>query len=302
MPRDVTYIIVLLGTFAVLALASLLFIGEGIRGDALDPSQYALLHNRLNKLAHLEGGIVMLGDSSLGNSVDETLFSSLTGQPAHNLALTGSFGYAGSYNLLRRAYKNHGVRVFLIMNTLEMMQRDIAQTGEVLTRPPGERSGYETLQLGLHNYGIETLWRIIKRRINKPAAAYFSFENDYIPQRTGADSQKWTAKPWVLEKSAIKPGKTLYLRKILAYCKAHDLVCLFAHGPYWEDVCKTSRSYIEDVASIFRHENAILINPQPFCLAAKKLGDTPDHINPRLKEKSTKWYAELVKPYLANGP
>jgi len=71
---------------------------------------------------------IFIGDSSLGNLIDAEYFSEETGQKAMNLALMGSYGYAGSYNMLKRAYaKNPDLKnVFYYSNIGYVLQRSVS--------------------------------------------------------------------------------------------------------------------------------------------------------------------------------
>ena len=65
---------------------------------------YQILYNyQLKKLSTEEDvDTIFIGDSSLGNSINADLFSAQGATKALNLALTGNYGYAGSYNMLKK--------------------------------------------------------------------------------------------------------------------------------------------------------------------------------------------------------
>src|SRR5262249_16834400 len=90
--------------FVVVAGATA-FSYAGLRCEISRLANVKLLRYQKQKLARSHAALVLVGDSSLGNAIDAELLSQLSGKPTINLALTGSHGFEGAYNMLRRAFR-----------------------------------------------------------------------------------------------------------------------------------------------------------------------------------------------------
>src|SRR5690606_17833011 len=71
----------------------------------------------------------------LGNAISVTAWKDVAGTSAVNLALTGTYGYAGTYNFLRRVLKRGRPKNVIIMHTADMLTRPVSKRGFELTKP-----------------------------------------------------------------------------------------------------------------------------------------------------------------------
>jgi hypothetical protein len=262
-----------------------------------------LYRHQLRKIADVHGvDTVFLGDSSLGNALDAAEFSRLTGMNAVNLALTGSYGYEGSYNLIKRL-AGRPVKNVVVMCTLDMMQREVSYTGYLLTinglGDVIELSGAERIELLSaffdQIFSFEQILIALRNLIGFGRQNIF-IEDDYIQQ--GSPMEKAHLKQML--KSKIKPEKVRFLVRLRDYCAARNLNLIYIHGPIHEDAGRASADYAAEV-------NRLLINagieivPELTLIPCEEVGDSPDHVAKQFKEKFTMHYAEMLKEYLRFG-
>jgi hypothetical protein len=96
----------------------------------------------------------------------------------------------------------------------------------------------------------------------------------------------------------IDPQARRDLQRIAAACRAHGLRCVYAHGPMLEEICTSSRPFIARLTGIVTEAGLEVAAGTPLCLPRDALGDTIDHVAPRLRAESTRRYLALLAPYL----
>lgn len=249
---------------------------------------------------------VFVGDSSMGNSIDAELFSELAGTKSANLALTGLYGYAGAYNMLKKMEGNP-VRNVVVMSTLDTFSRGSSFGGYLLTASGipdlqelegGERSrslaAFYDMILSSGNFKatIRSLLGFGKRR--------FEIVSDYVEQGDPIDPREYPG----LTPSQIIDDKPRFLLKLLAYCKARNIRVIHAHGPIYEGMARASDDYTAEVNR--RLEETGVINvPDITVIPLEKIGDSADHVAPEFKQEFTRHYVGLLAPHLrgpGNGP
>jgi hypothetical protein len=272
----------------------------------MDLGFVTLLQYQEDKLAaHREAEIVFVGDSSLGNGISAHLFSSLSGKPATNLALTGRFGTSGSANFAMRAHKSLGAKFIIVMQSVEIASRPRSTVGDVFTRAADARFDVSGI-LAQADFLISEsairasakgLWRAL---MNKPRRQIIT--DDYVQQTealTLEEAVKNTSAN-LANATAVNADALLPLRGLSAYCKANGIKCFFAHGPLLEFRCKAWEPYIEAAAAAVSETGLSLVNNgQPYCFPPGELGDSADHVAPVFKEKSTRFYAEKILSAIA---
>lgn len=263
-----------------------------------------LYRHQLDKIAG--GGevdTVLIGDSSLGNGIDAGRFSRLTGTRAMNLALTGSYGHAGAYNLLKRL-AGRPVRNVVVMGALDTMTRDVSHAGylltlagvkDVLELPAAERGGLvaafydQILSLRKFKDAVRNLLGLGRKK--------FFIEADYIRQGDPVDPSRFAP----LRQSQIIPDKTRFLERIRAHCAARDINLIYVHGPVYEELGRASADYVAE-ANRRLAATGIKLVPDLTLIPRAEVGDSTDHVAPPYKGKFTGRYAELLKDHLRPGP
>ncbi|MDQ1284095.1 MAG: hypothetical protein QG620_443 [Patescibacteria group bacterium] len=241
---------------------------------------------------------LFVGDSSLGNAIDSDEFSRLSSQSSINCALTGLYGYEGSYNILKIAHKYHPeIENVVIMQTLDMQTRPLSYAGYMRTT----NSANDFMELSIREkiYFVREFSYYVKSiRLNYSANKEKIIENDYIQQAQRKD----VPYAYVVEElniGAINPEKNKFLARIVKYCRNNNLNLIYINGPIHEEIASRSDSYV-DTANKIISETGVQLVSDIVSIKENDLGDSVDHIRPDLKKEYTIRYYELVKKYLKN--
>ena len=242
---------------------------------------------------------LLVGDSSLGDGVSARLFDRLTGHRSLNLALNGAFGYAGSYNMLRRAWRSHPeIRTVVFMHTADMMTREADFDGYVRSAPSPDllsrdaHAKWEIVKAFVRElfdyHAVTDLLRMIR---GEPP---LKFAGDYVAQEgplpSGADAA-------VLARD-INPDKVYFLAASEEFCLAHNLRCLYAEGPLLDTKLSKSRPYLAAAHKIIRGTGMPIAVEEPFAVPPAMIGNSEAHIAPQFAPISTRYYAEKLGPWL----
>jgi hypothetical protein len=91
---------------------------------------------------------IIVGDSAAGNAIQADLFSKITGKSTIHVALTGSYGFVGSLNMVKQARRVHPeIQNVIIVHTLDMWFRPFSRQGFFKTS-----HGIDTGDIGAHNF------------------------------------------------------------------------------------------------------------------------------------------------------
>ena len=286
------------GAALILALLLALIAGSRALGRVALPYQ-ALYEHQTAKLGVPVGGTVFVGDSALGNAIDAALWSDLSGASSVNLALTGSYGFAGSLNMLRRSLRAGRPRRVVIMHTVDMLMRPSSDSGYLMTAGDGDLSLTQRIGLRWRRAmnveealgAADWAWRTILRGGRPPALRQLPIENDYVRQ----------GRPIVVPRSAagfspdaIDRAGLGYLTQIGDLCRREGLDCLFAFGPLAEPICGRSDAYFRAAAAEIERAGLPLLAARPVCLAANEVGDSNDHVRPSEKARFTRLYHQAI--------
>lgn len=260
-----------------------------------NPQTYQRLYRyQLEKLERAPAcSTVFIGDSSLGNAIDAEEYTRLSGRPALNLALTGLYGYAGSYNMLKAAHRQHSeLRTVVLMQTVDMLTRGTSMKGYV--RSASAWSDFSELE-GRDKFSFTKNYVKYVRSIplnvwDRPKDV---FQNDYI--RQGSKHQPEAEQP-AFSAEKINAGKLKYLLKIQAYCEKHDLKLLYLHGPLYERKIEASTGYLQAVEVLFKANDIPFINESPG-IREEQLGDNLDHVHPEHKTTFTHLYYDVLSSW-----
>lgn len=266
---------------------------------------------------------VFVGDSALGNAISAKTFDRESGVRSLNLALTGTDGYAASYNMIRRAVSAFpDLRNVVIFQTADVTSRGTSYHGWLYTTPDFDLSIFGARQLfrlavaflRIHNnYNFAAA--LVATRLDKLAPGWFwpageqAFhfytrdkvdpEIDYIPQIK-------TARPVSEQIAPYDPKKILadsrfFLDRIHDLCGLKHLKCIFAFGPMVEEEQASSRAFLEKSADLIRQSGLELLSEHPISMTVGEMGDTHHHNRPDLKDQMTKRYARALSPWLSGG-
>lgn len=286
------------GGAVILALLLALITGSSALGRVALPYQ-ALYQHQTAKLDAPVAGTLFVGDSSLGNAIDAALWSELGSATSANLALTGSYGFAGSLNMLRRSLRAGRPRRVVIMHTADMLMRPSSDSGYLMAADDSDLGLRQRLGLRWRRTmnvdealgAADWAWRTVLRGGRPPAQRQLPIENDYVRQ----------GRPIVVSRSvagfspdAIDHAGLGYLAEIGDLCRREGLDCLFAFGPLAEPICGRSDAYFRAAAAEIERAGLPLLAARPVCLAAHEVGDSNDHVRPSEKARFTRLYHQAI--------
>ena len=245
---------------------------------------------------------VFVGDSSLGNSINAKLFSVLSGTKTVNIALNGHYGFAGSYNMLRRAVSKHkdSIERVIVMHTVDMMKRPISYVGYLLT--VGGVSDVFGLQKKERGEVIRAFYNFVLSPSNVAAigrsllgkSVVRPIENDYIKQQDVFDRRSASN---IILRPPLEERKAFFLRKLIEYSKERSIDVIYVHGPLWKPIVDASKEYLRTLNKELSKYDMILIE-NVLAIGDEELGDSEDHVAPAFKDMYTSKYYDLLEPYL----
>jgi len=242
--------------------------------------------------------IAFVGDSSLGNAIDAALFSTLSGSSAVNLALTGSYGSGGAYNMTYKVLQHHAPRLIVVMQSIDVMRRKDAFPGFYFSAEPSQLLTTSPIRILELYFSLKTARRVVeqlwKHGLAKPSQL---FENDYIAQ-TSAFSPAAELGMNPLLPNMVTQAQLDYVGQIAQLCRSHGTECVYAYGPIYDGYCTHAADYVAKVESGVRATGLPIVAGTPLCIPEAELGDTVDHVRPDLKDVYTRRYFELLRTYI----
>ncbi len=247
--------------------------------------------------------IAIVGDSSAGNAIDASLLGKTLNKKAISLALTGSFGYGGSYIMAKKAIQK-GAKEILVVHTVDMPTRPTYldhRAGVFLIR---SFSDLLNLTEDIHHVlGLYLSKDIVATAIKQTFKYFLSnvddTENkrsdpskyDYIKQHEKINAENIDIK---ISSSLINKDKLFYLNKLVNYCNEQKVKCFYAHGPIHHSFCKNNSDYLSKINTLISNTGINLLYEKPYCMDNNEVGDSEDHIHPELKSVSTAHYLDLL--------
>ena len=236
------YLVVLFSVFASVIAGLLLIAIVGARLGAIDLPQEQLLRYQLAKIGTVEAvETVFVGDSSLGNAVSADHWETLTGDKTLNLALVGTFGYAGSYNLLRHLTKFARLKNVVIFHTADILKRDVSVLGHLqASRGLPDDVPFPLVRrlkvMSRYYFNIEVAAAAVRGlalRMFGRERSYIRDDYVYTGLAVGATIQVHKIHGAFFE-PMINEDKLLFLTRIGGLCQSHGLNCVYSHGPIFE--------------------------------------------------------------------
>ncbi len=275
------------GLFALIAV--------GLMIGAPDVTTESLVRHRAEQLRDLDADLVVVGDSSAGYGIQDTIGEGL-GVAATNLALNGSLGFEGTRDMIERARRS-GVRRILIVQTVDMLGRPPPNLAHARALPFGARDWRSHGALALRLYNSDDLLRIaatLARVVFGQAEAAFP-RDIYRSQRTGRPLAEQTLVGEAMLHD--DPQALAELTGIADDCARARLDCTYAHGPLWDRACSHLAARIAHRSRQIRaleSPHFRLLSSMPVCMPTEIVGNTPDHVKPERADITTKAYAELL--------
>jgi len=236
---------------------------------------------KIDRISSLD--IVLLGDSSLGNSLDAAILSENTGSRIENFALNGYLGYEGNYFLLKRIHERHpNIKKVLLMQAVGVSTRNFSIMGVL----ENINSFDEFVDLDFkYKYklirGLPSYLNSIK--LNQLISRKGFFSNDYIKQKGDLELKTLKIK---YKKENINKDKIFFLSKISNYCKEHKIDLVYANGPIYQEIYDNSKAYLQNFEAKLDSMNIKYLKYIDK-LNLTELGNTEDHLSPELKSTHT---------------
>jgi hypothetical protein len=261
--------------------------------------------------------IIIVGDSSAGNAIDVEYFSGLSGSKTISMALTGSFGLIGTYNMIRMAAdRMPKLRCVVIIQTPYIWSRKFRFESYFDTMP---RLSIDDLSL-LQGRGIIDLRsRPLREYVlysTNPREIVWHFRRYVL----GIRNPEWEIDPandWAYQGKKryssgslaiapntrildpLEPSNMEILKLIDGFTEKRGLVCIVMHGPMHATVYANSGPYYRGVDEMIRKTvRHIIAIPGGFGLEPSYMGDRVDHVDPRSKKTVTRMYYEKMRGLL----
>jgi hypothetical protein len=300
---DVTcYLRTLAVTLGVLIVSLVGITAAGYHLGLVDASNHAIYSYQRAKIDRLPSiDIVFVGDSSLGNAINADLFGQLSGAPTANLALTGSFGSGGAYNMIRAVMADHRPRLFVVLQTIDVMHRKEAFPGFYFSAAPGELLTTSPIQILELYFSQKTAKKVLAQVADTGFADTAErIENDYITQRghpIGRPPREEVAIHPLLP-DMVADTQLGYIRRIADLCRSADVACVYAHGPVFDGYCHQAAAYIAELNVRVRAAGLDVVPGTPLCMEEAEVGNSIDHVRSDLKDAYTRRYYDLLRPYV----
>jgi hypothetical protein len=279
----------------LVCLATWLAISRGLV-DLPDLEIY--YHHRAKIEAAREVDLLLIGDSTLGNTIDAGVWSARTGRAVLAVPLTGGYGYAGSLNMLRRVLRRDRPEVVVVMQSLDMATRNISWEGLLFTAErPSDLSGLPPWRLVRSLARVDILQTVLGED-EWPEAPLARL--DYWPQAPAEQARGRLVATEPPTRAELRPEKFRYLRAIGEICRARQITCLYAHGPYLEPHCSRATDYLRAVNARVEASGLRVVPGTPRCMPLDQAGDAADHVRPALKGAFSEHYRALIAETLAS--
>ena len=270
----------------------------GIRAGTVGAGRTDLLAYQLGKLdAAGSVDVLLLGDSTLGNTVDAAGWERALGRPVLSLALTGSFGYGGTLNMLRRSLRRVHPELVVLMHTIEAPGRrgewegmvyTAEELGDLAAVPPWE------IVAGLANLDLPREMLHAWFAGPRPADPRL-VERDYEPQQpAGPDGVQRGVTGRLLEPEDLREDRMRLLDRIGALCREEGVPCLYAHGPYVDPFCSASADFLDVAQRRIEQAGLRVVANTPVCVPRADIGDSEDHVAGRLRATYSELHRQLV--------
>jgi hypothetical protein len=245
--------------------------------------------------------VLLVGDSTLGYSVDATQWSKDLNRSVVSVALTGIYGFGGSLNMIRRATHDHAVSTIVIMHTPQLALRPPSYEGYLYTAPSiaaVTEMPMAALWEALFAMVPETLRLTIVRHLFAPSMLGSDlFPSDYIAQGPSLSSKPEPA-PRPLSIDHFEPGTFDYLRQVAETCRASRIRCIYLHGPLTDAICRHSTPYFKQLAASVAQAGLEIV-AEPTCMPWQDTGDEFDHLVPAKKAEYSRRTMKLIQPLLS---
>ena len=243
---------------------------------------------------------IFVGDSSCGNAINATYFSQLSKQKSVNLALTGSWGFAGSLGMIKQAIKhNPKIKNIIIIQTPDIWKRELPEQSflELYEFPDIYNNLKWSTIFSYYFNPKEFFWNIQQSFQEQNINDMIDYENDYVVQKKKkySNNQKHIYAHQSLNTVQVNKAKIKELTMLNNYCKSESLNCIFLKGPLHKKITDSSMIHLNKIDSLLKTQNELIYFKNNFSYENECIGDSLDHIDTKCKKEVTLEYFNIVK-------
>jgi len=267
-----------------------------------------LFETQINKLTTTTTPIetVIVGDSAAGYALNAQLFSTLSGSPTMNIALTRSHGFIGSLNMLKQAKLRHPeIRKVILVHSHDIWTLPFSREGFFKTEKGIDSQDvssqyfptYKWLDRIAYRSDFKWLYRYARYVVKGSPPSVFI--RDYIehPGEKGTYRNGQLPLPQEgLSMQEIDSNQQKAFFLIDTYCKNEQLHCVFVGAPLHELTMRyTNPAYFEHIFNVL--DRAVAIQPLRtlFAVPNEYMGDAVTHLDSFYKDEMTRAYYEALR-------
>jgi hypothetical protein len=261
--------------------------------------------NKIEQSKH-SSEVVFVGDSSLKDSIDASVFSTLSKKSVSNLWLTAhGHGFPGTYNMIRHAINNNkDVKYIVIMHTPSSWDTNFLI------------GGYCSTLNNLNSTKILDLEFIDDLDCFK--FNYFNLKLIYEAYRQRHDDNKSNEKPPKTYRNGSKnistdmkqnpfsvnqnhfESKSKELKMIDEYVENKNIKIIYVQGPLHYQMAIEYKDIINKQHQILNQLKNITFINQYLYPKNENMGDAWSHIDTSYTVEATKFYHSVISPYLGD--
>lgn len=278
---------------------------------------YAVLNNPLFQQSQqrvsesrIGAEIVFIGDSSLGEGLNEGLFEELSGMKTTNLSLTSrAHNFAATYNMIRHTLDNNPkVKYIVIMQSPLAWNYNFATLGYCSTLD--RLDSKMAIEFGFinrftcftHEYmdlsQISTTWKQQQRGYK----GNNEIPNGNVVHKTyrngGKNIFKEMEQNRFYQLGTISADVKSQFTMIDTYLEQKNVTVLYVQGSLHQDLAKKYVSTIAQQHEIIKKLKNITLIEHYLYPKNSNMGDTPSHVDISYKDTATEYYFSILKPYL----
>ena len=265
----------------------------------IQDQNYLILNYQMQKIKNSSGiNSIFLGDSSLGNSINTDLFTELSNQKTLNLSLTKIYGFAGQFNLLKKANRNsnNDIKNVYLMISYDFLDIDLDDKAYFIT----QNNFFDILDArSKTKFIIEYFkfsFKLFFEFFNKNEVEYEEYlskniKNDFIIQNE-RDIYKYNLSKKI---NPYIDSKKFFLKKIEEYSVKHNLNLVILNGPVLDTIYYDNPKAISEFDNFFTNNINYNYYNERVLLKYNDVGNYPMHVKYSMKNTITKKYFDLIK-------
>ena len=271
---------------------------------------FSYQYDRIKSSKNIE--LLIVGDSSAGNAINENSMEQISGKKTLNVSLTGVYGIMGSLQMIKQAKKyNPHLKKILIIQSTDIWRRAFSPESYFATSRKLQSlsllsayfkkemfSDFLMYKFGFHNY-----IRLMKYKfqLSPIYSSKIDLHTGYLLQRDNKYSENKMKIVPDYERIIhfIHPDKIKALEELNTYCKQEILDCLYAHGPLLSgSLSADDHTYLQLLDNLIISKSHIQFIETNYIYEKTFIGDHVDHITPEYQNESTLDYYKKVRDSL----